>query len=107
MKKIRRPDLRCEKFARNCETFGISNLMAILDVETKRNSTYKMLKKAINLKQPLLMISTNEEFNEYHLSPTQFTQFEIYKNFLEVFLRCYCYDVITVRCYAVTGSSLL
>ena len=31
------------------------------------------------------MISTDEEFTVYHLSPANFTKFEIYKNFLEVF----------------------
>ena len=85
VKKVRRSTLRHYKFARHCETCRISNLMVILDVETRWIITYEVHKRAIILKQPLLMISTEEEFTCYHLCLAHCTEFDKYKNFLEVF----------------------
>ena len=44
----------------------------------------KRLKEQLIWKKPWLLISTDVEFTDYHLSPAQFTEFEIWKNFLEV-----------------------
>jgi hypothetical protein len=61
-----------------------------LDNATRWNSTYKMIKTAIDLKQPLIYIAkvtTNKDYKRYILTETEWTELNELKNIFEIFIK--------------------
>lgn len=62
MIKIRASPQRCEKLYNTCKILNITILKPILDVETRWNSTYDMIKRAIILKNVSFLYILNKNF---------------------------------------------
>jgi len=58
--KIRASPQRIEKLARQCDRHDIPKLVALMDVRTRWNSTYKMLQRAETIRAPLSMAAVDD-----------------------------------------------
>lgn len=61
VKKIRKSPLMRQKLSKHCEFYGMEYRVPIIDVATRWNSTYGMLKRAETLKVPLRALCQNEK----------------------------------------------
>ena len=68
--KVRDSPQRRKKFARQCTHSGISPKELILDVPTRWSSTYAMIERALELRDPLdAMAALEQGLTEYKLTP--------------------------------------
>ena len=58
--RIRASPQRVEKLARQCEASGVPKRRALMDVKNRWGSTYKMLERAMLLREPLTHVAASE-----------------------------------------------
>ncbi|CAB4488760.1 unnamed protein product [Rhizophagus irregularis] len=84
--KICASSLRREKLSNACKNNDINNLKPILDIPTRWNSTFDMIKKALQLKVVLeYIVFQDKDLKKYTFSEEKWAIFEQIKNFLEIF----------------------
>ena len=58
---IRRSSSLTQKLQLSCDVCSVKNLKLVLDVETRWNSTFEMIKRALELKNPLLHVCSSHD----------------------------------------------
>ncbi|GBC49849.2 zinc finger BED domain-containing protein RICESLEEPER 2-like [Rhizophagus irregularis DAOM 181602=DAOM 197198] len=85
--KIRASPQRCAKFSSQCDLYeDVKNLNLVLDVKTRWNSTYMMLKCALELQKPLHDTTMIErELEEFSISTEEWNQMKELCHVFEIF----------------------
>ncbi|CAB5213516.1 unnamed protein product [Rhizophagus irregularis] len=84
--KIRASPQRRERFFRQCNSQNIKELNLILDVKTRWNSTYLMLKRALELQVPLDNIAAiDRELNDFSILSDEWKIIEELCRVLKIF----------------------
>jgi hypothetical protein len=84
--KVRSSPQRRERFKRQCEGDGLRPRALKIDVRTRWNSTYDMIIRALELRQPLDDIAMlDADLNSYRLSEREWELLQRVRHFLEVF----------------------
>jgi hypothetical protein len=82
--KVRDSSLGRLALSNKCEEMSLKNLLLTLDVPTRWNSTFMMVKRCLDLKDAInLLINTDPLFVDIKISPEEWLKFEEICNFLE------------------------
>jgi len=87
-KSIRVSTLRWERFQRCCKAYDIQPMTIPLDIKVRWNSTFRMLHKAIYLRDPIERYVNELKATKLHLTNDEWQQAEVLLMFLLPFQRC-------------------
>lgn len=87
-KSIRGSSLRWERFERACKAYDIPGMTIPLDITVRWNSTFRMLLKAIYLREPIQRYVEELKVKTMRLTDAEWEQAEVLLMFLLPFQRC-------------------
>lgn len=77
-----------EALKKTCESMGVKYKVPIIDVKTRWNSSYHMLERASELKEPLAKLYTQfKSFSSFMITPREWSDIDIIKKLLQKFDR--------------------